>query len=96
MYTALQGYANELANAESDEQLAQLVQAILEREGVTQGGAVPGSRSVQRTALARRMAATLALSLAVWQGRACAVLPDATLQLQKASPSFHLLQAQAL
>lgn len=33
----LQGYANELANAETDEQLAQLVQGIMEREGVAAG-----------------------------------------------------------
>lgn len=35
---AWQGYANELANAETDEQLVQLVQGILAKEGVAPGG----------------------------------------------------------
>ena len=35
---ARQGYANELANAESDEELAAMVQRIMQAEGVAPGG----------------------------------------------------------
>jgi hypothetical protein len=42
----VQGYANELANAETDEQLAEMVRNIMDKEGVSPGASASHQAAV--------------------------------------------------